>query len=348
MKTVRLFFASIFVVFSSANLCAETWINFTSPPSMTRGQIDLDSLVLQPGGGVKATIRRPGINSRVEEVTAIFHCNDWYYEQLNYKIIETDPPFSKVNGRVVYERNYEAKTLMQSKSTSSMSEAEHNLRFETPTRFSSQGSELLRSICFADNNENQFLDEVGKVANDFIERFICNQERSFNSLCGSKSIDQLFPIFLSTKKLALTKEMGKERFDDYKKIYAWVVEKASRCRAKDDCVDPFSQFAYGAMRDYLLRDSVASENTYLYKAKKSYDSEKEEAAGMREFYICTNKKVKELDDRVSSVETIAKAAIASCRYNLLPNSSLKNDDIFNIVGGDLAAAILSSRAKKRK
>ena len=192
------------------------------------------------------------------------------------------------------------------------------------------------------------MEGITKLTREFRERFICTGVNRASAACKSDNFDQFFAIFLATKRIALIKEGMPEKLDSYNKIYSWALEKTAKCKVKDDCTAPLAQFAYGVLRDYLDLTSGAPEATYLARATKDYEEEREEARKIQRFYACAHQKIGELDDRLSSAEIIAKAAIASCRSNLQPGNSLNNDDLFNSVGGNLTVSILGNRTKKSK
>ena len=340
---------------AAASICisgavhAQNWQAVDYPANITNKiiEVDRDSIAKMPTGAIALTWRRsvmppPFADFKRRYVTESGHafCDEWAYTQDVMRIVEGDSVAVRLNGLVVMEDDFTAKTSLAYGKKELMTDFKYFDRYQFP-RYDDEYAAVLTAVCHegTDSIKQRAVSYQAMLNEGF---FKCDKtERGNESMC-QRNDELAMAVFFANKRFNQIREERPDSGSQYAQFLVSIYNNKALCSSPTKCAEELNAFARGVGRDLARPLDGNRETPYLSQQLNQIEKDKAEAAAIAQYFACLPKKIKALDDRLTSADVVASAVFASCRA-MLPEEFANNRFIADAERPKIIATILEAR-----
>lgn len=328
---------------------AQNWQAVDYPANITNKiiEVDRDSIAKTPTGAIALTWRRsvmppPFADFKRRYVTESGHafCDEWAYTQDVMRIVEGDSVAVRLNGLVVMEDDFTAKTTFANGKKESMTDFKYFDRYQFPG-YDNEYAAILTTVCHegSDSIKQRAVSYQASLNESF---FKCDKTEQGNEPMCQRNDELAMAVFFANKRFNQIREERPDSGSKYAQFLVSIYNNKALCSSPTKCAEELNAFARGVGRDLARHLDGNRETPYLSQKLKQIEKDKAEAAAIAQYFACLPKKIKALDDRITSADVVASAVFASCRAKL-PEKFANNSYMAEAERPKITASILEAR-----
>ncbi len=328
---------------------AQNWQAINYPTYITNKiiEVDRDSITKNPTGVIALTWRRsvmppPFADFKRRYVTESGRafCDEWAYTQDVMRIVEGDSVAVRQNGVVVVEDDFTTKTSFSSGKKESMTDFKYFDRYQFPNN-DNEYAAVLTAVC------NDGADSIKQRAVSYQAAlneglFKCDKNDRVNESMCQRNDELAMAVFFANMRFNQIREVHPDMGSKYAQFLGAIYNSKELCSSPAKCANELNAFARGVGRDLAQHSDGNRETPYLSQKLKQLEKEKAEAAAVAKYLACLPKKIKTLDDHLTSADVVASAVFASCRA-MLPEKLANNSYMAEAERPKITASILEAR-----